>query len=65
MVVNSEGKILYRMGAMTMTHGDDAVAWVLKSLVSMFPRIQMIAKTTMPDLGKHPNMVKVSFDAEV
>jgi len=49
MVVNCEGKILYRMGAMTMTHGDgdDAVDWVLKSLVSMFPHIQSVAKTTM------------------
>ncbi|KAL7501890.1 hypothetical protein ACHAXN_000061, partial [Cyclotella atomus] len=33
-----------------MTHGDDAVDWVLKSLVSMFPRIQSVAKTTMSDL---------------
>jgi hypothetical protein len=62
MVVNSEGKILYGMGAMTMTHGDDTVAWVLKSLVSMCTRIQMIAKTTLSDLGEYPNTVKVSFD---
>jgi hypothetical protein len=49
------------MGAMTMTHGDDAVDWVLKSLVNMFPRIQSVAKTTMSDLGEHTSMVKPSF----
>ncbi len=65
MVVNCEGKILYGMGAMTMTHGDDAVDWVLKSLVSMFPRIQSVAKTTMSDLGEHPNMVRPSFHPEI
>jgi hypothetical protein len=53
------------MGAMTMTHGDDAVDWVLKSLVSMFPRIQSVAKTTMSDLGEHPNMVRPSFHPEI
>jgi hypothetical protein len=61
MVVNCEGKILYGMGAMTMTHGDDAVDWVLKSLVNIFPGIQSVAKTTMSDLGEHTSMVKPSF----
>jgi hypothetical protein len=66
MIVNSEGKILYGMGAMTMTHGDGAVDWLLKTIVKLFPGIKIVAKSTMSDLGVSSSLVtkwlpKVTF----
>jgi hypothetical protein len=43
MVVNSEGKILYAgMGAVTMTHDDNAVDWLLKSLENFFLALRLL-----------------------
>ena len=40
------------MGAMTMTASNEAVKWILSSMVSMCPEAETTVKGTMSDLGE-------------
>ena len=53
MVSDHEGKSQTVMGAMTMCASNEAVSWVLQSLVTMSPFAAEIVKATMSDLGKY------------
>jgi len=53
MVSDHEGKSQTVMGAMTMCASNEAVSWVLQSLVSMSPFAAEVVKATMSDLGKY------------
>ena len=51
-VIDEEGRVQTTMGAMTMGASDEAVEWILKSMVEMCPEVKEKCLGTMSDLGK-------------
>jgi len=51
-IIDHDGKVQTVMGAMTMTASNEAVKWILSSMVSMCPEAETTVKGTMSDLGE-------------
>lgn len=51
-VVDQDGKIGTGMGAMTMSNSDEAVKWIVQSLVSMCPEAAHVVEAMLSDFGE-------------
>ena len=51
-VVDQDFRAQVAMGAMTMHASNEAVSWVLSSMISMAPDVEHLIKGIMSDLGE-------------
>ena len=61
MILNQDRKAFCVMGAMTMDASNDAVEWILGSMVSMCPQASEVVQKTMSDLALGVSSIKKSL----